>query len=252
MFYKYRVDTHTHILNLHFLLNVLKFFLNLQRLVWTPKLKFLLFICARLRSGSFVTFYTIINVVRRTHITVSIKVFLKQGELLCTSSIFHENLICWWDIWLWSNWELTSPVSCSIVIIWHLKNTQCILSVFWGDKTFLPFARASHFELSCTNLKLRPCFFSKSFSTVNHQVGSEPGKAQINISPPRKLQPVGNSLFTKVVGKLLAVLCASFFHFWRESSEAVQPVGGQVTTRGNSGRLFVGRLLEALWSSSPD
>ena len=103
-------------------------FFNLQRLVWTPKLKFLFFICARLRSGSFVTFYTIINVVRRTHITVSIRVFLKQGELHCTSSIFHENLIWWWDIWLWSNWELTSPVSCSIVIIWHLKNTQCTLS----------------------------------------------------------------------------------------------------------------------------
>ena len=110
-------------------------------------------------------------------------------------------------------------------------------------KTFLPFARASHFKLSCTNLKLRPCFFSKSFSTVNHQVGSEPEKAQINISSQRKLQPVGNSFFTKVVGKLLAVLCASFLHFWRESSEAVQPVGGQVTTRGNSGRLFVGSSL---------
>ena len=85
------------------LMECVQVFLNLQRLVWTPKLKFLFFICARLRSGSFVTFYTIINVVRRTHITVSIRVFLKQGELHCTSSIFYENLICWWDIWLWWN-----------------------------------------------------------------------------------------------------------------------------------------------------
>ena len=110
------------------LMECVQVFLNLQRLVWTPKLKFLFFICARLRSGSFVTFYTIINVVRRRHITVSIRVILKEVELHCTSSIFHENLIWWWDIWLWWNWELTSPVSCSIVIIWHLKNTQCTLS----------------------------------------------------------------------------------------------------------------------------